>query len=101
MVRATVLFPVRRGANFNLKYYTKEHRDFVKQLFGPALVRAEYSEMRSSIGAIPNEFKAATLLYFNDMATLESLVTAAIPKLREDIAKFTDITPKIFTEDVL
>lgn len=94
MIKYTVMYPLTPGARFDLDYYQHTHIALLLDAVGDACRGYQISKGLSA-GA-PNTqptYCVSCDVYFDSVAAFEAALTPHVPKIRADIANFTDIAP--------
>lgn len=96
MATLIVSYPDHDGAHFDADYYRATHIPLVEQLWGPHGMTA--AEILFPHGEQPD--RAAVLLRFRDQAAVDAaLGSPGTPEVMADVAKFTDIAPRIYRSE--
>jgi uncharacterized protein (TIGR02118 family) len=101
MVKVSVLYPQKDGANFDMNYYLTKHMPLVRQRLGAALKGLSVDQ--GLAGAAPNSpapFAALGHLLFDSVADVQSALGAHGPELMADVPNFTNIQPTVQISEV-
>ncbi|KAL6850864.1 hypothetical protein ACO1O0_007990 [Amphichorda felina] len=100
---ATVLYPQREGATFDMKYYIDTHMPLVSRIWSPVgLEKWEVQRLDVGTGGEKPPFTVAALLTFKDEATWTG--AQALPAAAEifgDIPNFSSEQPVLFGGSVV
>ena len=103
MIRATVLYPNKPDAKFDLDYYVNKHMKMVSEKFAPfGLVKAE---VEKGIGGMqagsPPPYVAMGSTVFNSIDDLQRASMAHANELMADLPNFTNIEPQMQVSEIV
>jgi uncharacterized protein (TIGR02118 family) len=101
MVKVSVLYPHKDGANFDMNYYLTKHMPLVRQRLGAAL--KDLSVDQGVAGGAPNSpapFVALGHLLFDSVPDVQSALGSHGAELMADVPNFTNIQPTIQISEV-
>ena len=100
---ATVLYPQREGATFDMKYYLDTHMPLVDRIWKPAgLEKWEIQKLDLGMGGEKPPYSVAALLTFPDQATCTAaLGLAGSAEIFGDIPKFSSEQPVVMAGAVV
>lgn len=102
MVKVTVLYPAGEGKTFDEAYYLNNHRPLCFETFGASLLRMEIEKgLAGPFPGSPAPYVFTAHLYFQNLEVLMGALTAAAPRLMEDIPNYTNISPVIQVGEVV
>jgi uncharacterized protein (TIGR02118 family) len=102
MIKVSVMYPNRPGAQFDHDYYRDKHLPLIKRRMGAAL--KYYTVDKGLAGATPNVPATYVAMCHLVCDTLEAYNSAFGPHAREisgDIRNFTDVTPVVQVSEVV
>ena|SRR5690348_5451645 len=94
---ATVLYPNKEGARFDVDYYLNTHIPMVSSLLGYSIeVRRGVSSMSG-----PARFLCVATIWVNSLDEFQSLMAKHGPQILGDVPNYTDIQPMLELQEVL
>jgi len=94
MIKVSVMYPNREGAEFDHEYYMGIHIKLVEDNLKPfGIIRIEVDKGFSGGGDLPAPYICIGHLYFETPDGYEKGIAEKGTIIREDIQNFTDITP--------
>jgi uncharacterized protein (TIGR02118 family) len=103
MIRVTVSYPSQSGTRFDLDYYLTKHMPMVQAKLGKFGMK-NYSVSKGLGGFAPGspaEIQITAMLNIDTMENLQAGMAAESAGIMADIPNYTDISPKIQSDEVL
>jgi uncharacterized protein (TIGR02118 family) len=101
MIKVSVLYPHKDGAEFDMNYYLTKHMPLVRQTLGAALKGVSVEQ--GIAGGAPNSpapFVALGHLLFDGVADVQSALGSHGAELMADVPNFTNIEPTLQISEV-
>lgn len=100
---ASVLYPRREGATFDMKYYIDTHMPIVEKGWKPTgLLKWEIIEFDEEVAGDKTPYSVAAILTFKDADTRgASMGGPATKGIMDDIPNFSSEKPVIFTGSIV
>ncbi|MBU2646399.1 EthD family reductase [bacterium] len=102
MVKVSILYTNKEGAQFDHDYYRDHHMPMIKEKLGPAL-----QETRIDIGiaggapGVPAPFVCFGHLIFDSAETFQQVFAENAEAIMADIPNYTDIEPIIQISEII
>jgi uncharacterized protein (TIGR02118 family) len=101
MIKVSVLYPNRPGANFDMKYYCEKHIPMVQQKLGAACKRVAVEQgIGGAAPGAPAAFIAMGHLYCDSAEAFQAAFAPHTEAIMGDIPNYTDIEPTIQISEV-
>ena len=104
MTKISILYPNKKGARFDMRYYVETHMPLSIELLSAHPGFKGVSVERGLAGAEPGSEAAYVAICHFSFDSMESFMGAFTPhaaKLRGDMPNYTDIQPLIQVSEVL
>jgi uncharacterized protein (TIGR02118 family) len=96
-----VYYPWQADAKFDYDYYRDKHLKMLAELYGKSVGKMQVRKgLRKGDGSYP-VFVTALTVEIRSMEAYEAASKEHLPKLRADIANFTNIVPVAQIEEIL
>jgi len=96
-----VYYPWQADAKFDYDYYRDKHLKMLAELYGKSVSKMQVRKgLRKGDGSSP-VFVTALTVEIRSMEAYEAASKEHLPKLRADIANFTNIVPVAQIEEIL
>ena len=96
MVKLTVLYPNRAGANFDMKYYLDQHIPMVRRLLGSALKGVEVEQgISGEDPGSPAPYITITHLIFDSVQAFQASFAPHAQAIGDDVPRYTNSEPVI------
>lgn len=96
MIKVSVMYPYKEGANFDHEYYRATHMPLVESSLGDACIRYEID--KGIPDGTPNSvpvYVAMCHIYTDSLEIYEQAMAAHRARVRADIPNFTNLAPVI------
>jgi uncharacterized protein (TIGR02118 family) len=102
VIKVSILYPAKPGAQFDMAYYRNSHMPMVASKFGPALRRmAIDSGIAGGAPGAPAPFVAMGHMYFDSIEAFQAGFAQHGDAIVADIANYTDIEPIVQISEVV
>jgi uncharacterized protein (TIGR02118 family) len=97
----TVLYPAQADARFDFEYYRDKHLVMLRDLYGGSVGKMEVRKgLRKTDGSAP-AFVAAVTIEILSMEAFDAAGRQHLPKIRADVANYTNIAPVAQIDELL